>query len=129
MPFTSEEVDAIFCACDQLVTRGTYGRDNRHRVKAFIYILRYTGLDVAAADCFAYGFVELGWYDREPGDGFHLVGGARRLLALHLVEVGVVVEVDERRRRDRADRDQGHGDHPQPEALPHPGTAASDSQR
>lgn len=49
MPFTAEEVQAIFDACDRLVTRGTYGRGNRHRVRAFIYILRYTGLRISDA--------------------------------------------------------------------------------
>lgn len=48
-PFTEEEVQAIFAACDRLVTRGTYGRENVKRVKAFIYILRYTGLRISDA--------------------------------------------------------------------------------
>lgn len=49
MPFTEEEITAIFTACDKLVTRGTYGTENKARVKAFIYILRYTGLRISDA--------------------------------------------------------------------------------
>ncbi len=49
MPFTPEEVAAMIAACDRLVTRGTYGKQNQARVKAFIYILRYTGLRISDA--------------------------------------------------------------------------------
>lgn len=49
MPFTAEEVAAMIAACDRLVTRGTYGKQNQARVKAFIYILRYTGLRLSDA--------------------------------------------------------------------------------
>jgi integrase/recombinase XerD len=49
MPFTDDELARIFSACDELVTRGTYGKENRARVKAFIYILRYTGLRISDA--------------------------------------------------------------------------------
>jgi integrase len=48
-PFTEEELQAIYSACDRLVTHGSYGRENRARVKAFIYILRYTGLRISDA--------------------------------------------------------------------------------
>lgn len=49
MPFTEEELTAIYAACDRLVTRGTYGIENRIRVKAFVYVLRYTGLRLSDA--------------------------------------------------------------------------------
>src|ERR1051325_9120842 len=48
-PFTEVELLAIYNACDELVTRGTYGKENRARVKAFVYILRYTGLRISDA--------------------------------------------------------------------------------
>jgi site-specific recombinase XerD len=48
-PFTEEELKAIFQACGKLVTRGTYGKENVKRVRAFIYILRYTGLRISDA--------------------------------------------------------------------------------
>jgi integrase/recombinase XerD len=49
-PFTREEMTAIIAACDQLVTRGTYGTDaNRARVTAFVFILRHTGLRISDA--------------------------------------------------------------------------------
>src|SRR6266852_2411601 len=50
MPFTAEEVDAMLRACDRFITHGTYGKENRARVKAFIYILRYTGLRISDAE-------------------------------------------------------------------------------
>jgi integrase/recombinase XerD len=49
MPFTEDELAAIYEACDVMVTRGTYGNENRARVKAFVYILRYTGLRISDA--------------------------------------------------------------------------------
>jgi site-specific recombinase XerD len=48
-PFTDAELGRIYQACDELVTRGTYGKENRARVKAFVYILRYTGLRISDA--------------------------------------------------------------------------------
>lgn len=48
-PFTSEELASIFEACGTLVTRGTWGKENVKRVRAFIYILRYTGLRISDA--------------------------------------------------------------------------------
>ena len=48
-PFTEEELKSIFDACGRLVTRGTYGKENVKRVRAFIYILRYTGLRISDA--------------------------------------------------------------------------------
>lgn len=49
VPFTEDEVGRIFEACGKLVTRGTYGRENVKRVRAFIYVLRYTGLRISDA--------------------------------------------------------------------------------
>jgi integrase len=49
MPFTQDELQAIYRACDELVTRGTYVKETQKRVKAFIYILRYTGLRISDA--------------------------------------------------------------------------------
>jgi integrase len=49
-PFTPEEMKAIISACDRLVTRGRYSSDaNRARVKAFVLVLRYTGLRISDA--------------------------------------------------------------------------------
>jgi integrase len=48
-PFSEEEMASIFDACGKLVTRGTWGKDNVKRVRAFIYILRYTGLRISDA--------------------------------------------------------------------------------
>lgn len=50
IPFTEGEVNAIIDACDKLVTRGRYSTEqNVARVRAFIYILRYTGLRISDA--------------------------------------------------------------------------------
>src|SRR6185295_2933105 len=50
LPFTEDEVKRILQACDELVTRGRYSsEENRARVKAFILILRYTGLRISDA--------------------------------------------------------------------------------
>jgi len=48
-PFSEEELPKIFEACGRLITRGTYGKENVKRVRAFIYILRYTGLRISDA--------------------------------------------------------------------------------
>jgi len=48
-PFTEDELTRIFIACGKLVTRGTYGKENIKRVRAFVYILRYTGLRISDA--------------------------------------------------------------------------------
>lgn len=48
-PFSEDELKAIFQACGKLVTRGTYGKENVKRVRAFVYILRYTGLRISDA--------------------------------------------------------------------------------
>ncbi len=48
-PFTEAELQSIFEVCRKLVTRGTYGKENVKRVRAFIYILRYTGLRISDA--------------------------------------------------------------------------------
>jgi integrase/recombinase XerD len=49
-PFTREEMKAILEACDRLVTRGRYSsEDNQARVKAFVLILRHTGLRISDA--------------------------------------------------------------------------------
>jgi integrase/recombinase XerD len=55
LPFTDEEVTRVLAACDQLITHGSYGLENRARVRAFVLVLRYTGLrisDAAALDTY-----------------------------------------------------------------------------
>jgi hypothetical protein len=69
---------------------------------------------------------------RERRHGLRLMSRPHRLVALGGVEVGLVVGVDDQRRRDRAEGDQQDCHEPDPEAAPHrqaPGTAARDSQR
>ncbi len=45
-PFDEAEVEKILWACDVYDTRGTYGEGNRHRLRAFVLVLRYTGLRI-----------------------------------------------------------------------------------
>jgi integrase/recombinase XerD len=45
-PFEKEEMEKILWACDVYDTRGAYGEGNRHRLRAFVLVLRYTGLRI-----------------------------------------------------------------------------------
>lgn len=60
VPFTEDELAAIFEACGKLVTRGSYGKENVKRVRAFIYVLRYTGLRISDAAKLTVGHVQNG---------------------------------------------------------------------
>ena len=73
------------------------------------------------------GAVEL--VDGEARHRFHLVGRPHRLFALHVVEVGVVVVVDEQRRDHRAEATRVTAAIPARSGASGQGTAASDSQR
>jgi integrase/recombinase XerD len=44
--FSSEEMEKIMWASDLYDKRGVYGEGNRNRVKAFVLVLRYTGLRI-----------------------------------------------------------------------------------
>jgi integrase len=44
--FTPAEVDRIAEACDRYPSRNSFGHDNRTRVKAFVMLLRYSGLRI-----------------------------------------------------------------------------------
>jgi integrase/recombinase XerD len=46
LPFTNVEQAAILNACDRYPTRNAFGYDNRARMKAFILLLRWTGLRI-----------------------------------------------------------------------------------
>jgi integrase/recombinase XerD len=46
LPFTQEEMKAILSACDSYPIKGIYGKANRDRVRAFVLVLRYTGLRI-----------------------------------------------------------------------------------
>jgi integrase len=47
IPFTAEEWQAIRAAIDLYPERNSFGHDNRGRLRAFIYLLRYTGLRIS----------------------------------------------------------------------------------
>ena len=44
LPFTDEEFARLLAACDQFPHSGTYGFDTPKRVRAFVLLLRYSGL-------------------------------------------------------------------------------------
>lgn len=44
MPFTDEEMSAMLSACDRFPNKGVYGFTTGKRMKAFILLLRYSGL-------------------------------------------------------------------------------------
>ena len=44
--FTPEEIEQILWACDLYSTKGAYGAGNRKRMRAFILLLRYSGLRI-----------------------------------------------------------------------------------
>jgi integrase/recombinase XerD len=49
MPFSNEEIEAVFKAARAFNIRGSYGRSNPVRVIAFLYVLRYSGLRISDA--------------------------------------------------------------------------------
>ena len=44
LPFTEDEMKRILEACDQYRRKNSLGQDNRARIKAFVLLLRYSGL-------------------------------------------------------------------------------------
>lgn len=44
MPFTDDEMARMLAACDEFPNKGVYGFDTGKRLKAFILLLRYSGL-------------------------------------------------------------------------------------
>ncbi len=46
LPFTDEEMGKVLEACDKFGTTGKYGAASGKRVKAFVLIMRYTGLRI-----------------------------------------------------------------------------------
>ena len=46
VPFTPDELKAIFAAIDSYPQKNSYGHDNRARMRAFVLTLRYTGLRI-----------------------------------------------------------------------------------
>lgn len=49
IPYTAEELEAIWLACNEVSAKGIYGTGNRQRVTAFVMVLRYTGLRIGDA--------------------------------------------------------------------------------
>jgi integrase/recombinase XerD len=44
LPFTAEEMERILAACDRYPRKTSLGLDNRARIRAFVLLLRYSGL-------------------------------------------------------------------------------------
>jgi integrase/recombinase XerD len=49
LPFTADEVNAIVSACDRFPLKGIYGEGNRKRLRAMVFLLRYSGLRIRDA--------------------------------------------------------------------------------
>jgi integrase len=46
LPFDPAQVEAIIRACDAYPAKGIYGAGNRTRLRAFVLLLRYSGLRI-----------------------------------------------------------------------------------
>ncbi len=51
LPFTGEEFERILAAVDKYPTKNSFGIDNRARLRAFVLLLRYSGLRIRDAVC------------------------------------------------------------------------------
>jgi len=49
LPFTDEEFEKILLACDRYPIKGIYGTGNRLRLRAFVLLLRHSGLRIGDA--------------------------------------------------------------------------------
>lgn len=51
LPFTAEEFEKVGAAVDRYPANNSYGHDNRARVRAFVLLLRYSGLRIRDVVC------------------------------------------------------------------------------
>jgi integrase len=51
LPFTPEEMERIIWACEVYPTKGIYGAENKSRMRAFVLLLRHSGLRIGDAVC------------------------------------------------------------------------------
>jgi len=51
LPFTGEEFERILAAVERYPTKNSFGYDNRARLRAFVLLLRYSGLRIRDAVC------------------------------------------------------------------------------
>jgi len=51
LPFTGEEFERILAAVEKYPTKNSFGYDNRARLRAFVLLLRYSGLRIRDAVC------------------------------------------------------------------------------
>jgi integrase/recombinase XerD len=51
LPFSEDEISAIVKATDRFPIKGIYGKGNRRRLRAFVLLLRWSGLRVRDAVC------------------------------------------------------------------------------
>ena len=49
IPFTPEQMEALLKAIDEYPDQNSFGQDNRARMRAFVLIMRYTGLRISDA--------------------------------------------------------------------------------
>jgi integrase/recombinase XerD len=51
LPFTGEEFEQVLAAVEKYPTKNSFGYDNRARLRAFVLLLRYSGLRIRDAVC------------------------------------------------------------------------------
>jgi integrase len=51
LPFTAEEFERVLAAVESYPTKNAFGYDNRARLRAFVLLLRYSGLRIRDAVC------------------------------------------------------------------------------
>jgi site-specific recombinase XerD len=51
LPFTGEEFERVIAAVERYPTKNVFGNDNRARLRAFVLLLRYSGLRIRDAVC------------------------------------------------------------------------------
>jgi len=51
LPFTDHEITKVLAAVEKYPTKGIYGEENKARIRAFVILLRYSGLRIQDAVC------------------------------------------------------------------------------
>lgn len=75
LPFTTDEVSSILSAVDTYPTFNQYGYDNRARVRAFVLVLRWTGLRIRDVVTLSWDQVKDGkvrLYTQKTGQHVHI---------------------------------------------------------
>lgn len=86
LPFTDEEMEKILWATELYPTKGIYGEANRARIRAFVLLLRYSGLRIRDAVCLERKRIKDGklfLYTQKTGTAVYLPLPKEAVEALH----------------------------------------------